>query len=79
MAYKLVLGYVSPINFAKNYSSKRTGETGVSREYINRIIKIERAKPGTTDIDVLEIDGHFYVRNKRKRARRKPVVVDNPQ
>jgi hypothetical protein len=61
-------GYVKPSTFAKTYVKTKgqdKGKKGVNRVYINQLIKEERLNPGTTGIDVLCIDGVYYVRHSK--------------
>lgn len=59
-------GWLTPANFAKVYMNARKNKQGVNRKYIYDLIERERNSPGSTDIDVLEIDGKPFCRyNKR--------------
>ena len=51
----------TPANFVTVYISKADGK-GVSRSYIYQLIKDEQATPGSTDIDVMEVDGTLFVK-----------------
>jgi hypothetical protein len=48
-------------NFAKEYVAKNN-KKGVNRGYIYLLIKKEIEFPGTSGIDVMEIDGVYFVR-----------------
>jgi hypothetical protein len=57
--------YQKASTFARSYTKtkgKDKGKVGVSRAYINELIADERINPGTTGLDVLHIDGNYFVK-----------------
>ena len=65
----IIEGYLSVKHFAETYPKKRNGLTaGVNRSYIYQLIKKERQMPNSTDIDVLEIDGSYFLKMKDQPA-----------
>lgn len=55
-------GYLTPANFAKSFHKARKNKQGVSRKYIYDLIELERKNPGSTDIDVFNVDGKMFCR-----------------
>ena len=62
--FSIVSGYKSPQHFAKEYTTPK-GRKGVTRAYINQLIMKEKAQPGSTGLDVIEIDGNYYVKSSK--------------
>jgi hypothetical protein len=64
--YNNIEEYQSPGVFAGQYTGKRkkkgVKKPGVSRQYILELINQERVNQGSTGLDVLEINGVFFVR-----------------
>jgi hypothetical protein len=54
-------GWRTPGKLAKRYIRKK-GKTGVSKQYMYQLINQEMKEPGSTDIDVIDMDGVFFVR-----------------
>jgi hypothetical protein len=74
--HTIIKGYKSASDFATQYTGKR-GKVGVSRTQMHFVIKKEMTSPGTTDIDVLEIAGHYYVRYRGVNDRSVEVITIN--
>ncbi len=59
--YTTLSNYKSVREFAKTYK-RANGKIGVSRTHIFNLINEERANVGTTGIDVLFVDGSYFVK-----------------
>lgn len=64
--YSKIKGYQTAWNFAKKYKNAKTGKVGVTRSAIYQLLNKEMQYPESTGLDVLEIDGNFFVRYKEK-------------
>lgn len=53
--------YKAASEFAKVYK-KKNGTTGVSRQYINQLIAREKSITGSTGLDILYVDGFYFVK-----------------
>jgi len=62
--HSIIVEYISPGELAKIYK-KKSGEIGANRNNIYQLIKREIKKPGSTDIDVLELPGPTYFVKQR--------------
>ena len=61
MLSEALRGFKSAGNFAKYYR-RNNGKMGVNRNYIYQLRDKEKAEPGSTGLEFLEIDGALFVR-----------------
>ena len=77
--YAILPQYKRPDTFAKEYISKKTGKIGVNRNYIYQLITKEKAKQGSTDIDVLVVDGTNFVKYRFDQTQGQKARIDEQE
>jgi hypothetical protein len=75
MGYINLKDYQSVAEFAKTYVSRIDGSVGVHRVRVYKLIQDEIQMPGSTDIDVLEVSGSYYVKLNAKAKRNTRVYT----
>lgn len=74
--YAILPQYKRPDTFAKEYISKKFKKVGVNRSYIYQLISKEKEKQGSTDIDVLVVDGTNFVKYRFEPTQGQKARVD---